>query len=62
MSQDQGPGFSAVLQLPALVRHQSAEADIKILTFLAKAAGSNQDLLLKPFRGGVVLFKENASY
>jgi len=47
-----------VLQLAALVRHQSAEADIKLLTFSAKAAGSNnQDLLLKLLWGGVVPFK-----
>lgn len=56
---NQGPGLSTVLQLAALVRHQSAEADIKLLTFPAKAGGrNNQDFLLKLF-GGVVLFKGN---
>lgn len=50
-----------MLQLAALVRHQSAEAGIKLLTFPAKAAGSNnQDLLLKLFGGGVILFKGNS--
>lgn len=56
LNQDQGSGLSAVLQLAALVRYQSAEADIKLLTFPAKAAGSNnQDLLFELFLGGGVV-------